>query len=237
MLSWNPLAANLDRWATPAAKISVARSEKAPLAASKNEPTRRRFGTSHEVSALPTIDAEERLTQLLHMQERVRFHACSALELPFEVNCFDGLWSLQMNMNVQDKQAWLNETHRVLKPGGRAVFYEVCGHENTHLHFPVPWAQDSSMSFLVLPESFRTMMTAAGFEIAVWNDKTELAREAFANAKEPTGEPNLPILGVSLLVGNDIQTKAYNLRRNLNDKCVSLIESVAVKPSLGASRT
>lgn len=81
------------------------------------------------------------------------------------------------------------------------------------------------------------MMTAAGFEIAVWNDKTELAREAFANAKEPTGEPNLPILGVYLLVGNDIQTKAYNLRRNLDEKCVSLIESVAVKPSLGASST
>ncbi len=183
------------------------------------------------------IDAAERLTQLLHMQERVKFHACSALELPFEDDSFDGVWSLQMNMNVEDKQAWLNETYRVLKPAGRAVFYEVCAHKNAHLHFPVPWAQDSSMSFLVPPESFREMIAAAGFEIAVWNDKTELAREAFASAKEPAGEPNLPILGVYLLVGNDIQTKAYNLRRNLDEECVSLIEIVGVKPSLGASST
>ena len=183
------------------------------------------------------IDAAERLTQLLNMQERVRFQACNALELPFEDNCFDGVWSLQMNMNVEDKQAWLNETYRVLKPGGRAIFYEVCAHKNTHLHFPVPWAQDSSMSFLVPPESFRKIIASAGFEIAAWNDKTDLAQEAFANAREPVGEPNLPVLGVYLLVGSDIQTKAYNLRRNLDEECVSLIESVAVKPSLGVSST
>ena len=37
------------------------------------------------------IDAAERLTRLLNMQERVRFQACSALELPFEDSCFDGV--------------------------------------------------------------------------------------------------------------------------------------------------
>lgn len=181
------------------------------------------------------IDAAQRLTELLDMQERVRFHACSALELPFEDNCFDGVWSLQMNMNIEDKQAWLNEIYRVLEPGGRAIFYEVCANESTHLHFPVPWAQDGSMSFLVPPESFREIISSAGFEIAAWNDKTDLAQEAFANTREPVGEPNLPVLGVYLLVGSDIQTKAYNLRRNLDEGSVSLIESVAVKRTRGAS--
>jgi SAM-dependent methyltransferase len=176
------------------------------------------------------IDVAERLTQLLNMEDRVSFHACSALNLPFDDNAFDGVWSLQMNMNVEDKLAWLNETYRVLKPGGRAVLYEVCGNKNTPLHFPVPWAQDESMSFLVPPELFRKAITSAGFLIEVWNDKTDLAQKAFANAKEPVGEPNLPVLGVYLLVGNDIQTKAYNLHRNLNEERVSLIETLAVKP-------
>ena len=175
------------------------------------------------------IDTAERLTQLLHMQERVKFHAASALALPFEDNFFDGTWSLQMNMNVEDKLSWLKETYRVLKPAGRAIFYEVCGNKNTPQYFPVPWAQDSSMSFLVPPESFRNVMREAGFEISLWNDKTDLAQKAFANAKEPVGEPNLPVLGVYMLVGNDIQTKAYNLRRNLEEERVSLIETVGVK--------
>ena len=47
--------------------------------------------------------------------------------------------------------------------------------------------------------------------------------------KEPVGEPDLPELGVHLLVGNDILIKAYNLSRNLNEARVSLIEAVAVK--------
>lgn len=176
------------------------------------------------------IDAAERLTQLLNMQERVKFHATSALDLPFDDNTFDGAWSIQMNMNVEDKLGWLKEVYRVIKPGGRAVLYEVCGHRNTPIHFPVPWAQDSSMSFLVPPESFREVITSAGFEIEVWNDKTDLAQKAFASMTEPKGEPDLPELGVHLLVGNDIRTKAYNLHRNLDEERVSLIETVAAKP-------
>jgi SAM-dependent methyltransferase len=177
------------------------------------------------------IDAAERLTQLLNMQERVKFHAASALELPFEDNMFDGVWSIQMNMNIEDKPGLLGEMHRVLKPGGRAVLYEVCGHKNTPCYFPVPWAQDSSMSFLLPPEPFREVITSAGFDVEVWNDKTDLAQKAFAHMQEPSGEPILPELGVHMLVGNDILTKAYNLRRNLDGERVSLIETVAVKPN------
>jgi ubiquinone/menaquinone biosynthesis C-methylase UbiE len=176
------------------------------------------------------IDTAERLTRLLNMQERVDFKATSALDLPYGDDTFDGVWSLQMNMNVEDKLAWLKETCRVLKPGGRAIVYEVCGHKNSPIHFPVPWAQDQSMSFLVPPEPFRDAITAAGFEIAVWNDKTHLARQAFSQMQKPVGEPKLPVLGVYMLVGSDISTKAYNLHRNLEEERVSLIETVAVKP-------
>jgi hypothetical protein len=135
-----------------------------------------------------------------------------------------------MNMNVDDKLSWLKETYRVLKPGGRAILYEVCGNKNTPLHFPVPWAQDSSMSFLVPPASFRDIIISAGFDIEAWSDKTDLAQRAFADVTEPKGELKLPALGVYLLVGDDIRTKAFNLHRNLDEERVSLIETVAVKP-------
>ena len=48
------------------------------------------------------IDTAERLTELLNMQDRVKFQAASALELPYDDNSFDGVWSLQMNMNVEE---------------------------------------------------------------------------------------------------------------------------------------
>jgi SAM-dependent methyltransferase len=193
---------------------------------------------SHEVGCRVTgidlsdqyIDAAERLTQLFNMQERVKFHAASALELPFDDNTFDGAWSIQMNMNIEDKLTWLREMKRVIKPGGRVVLYELCAHKNSPVYFPVPWAQNSSMSFLVSPEAFRDVITSAGLEIAVWHDKTSLAKIAFSEMTEPKGEPDLPELGTHLLVGKDILTKAYNLRRNLFEERVSLIETAAVKP-------
>lgn len=176
------------------------------------------------------IDTAKQLTQLLNMQRQVTFHACSALELAFDDDSFDGIWSLQMNMNVEDKLSWLQETYRVLKPGGRAVLYEVCGNKNSPLHYPVPWAQDETMSYLLPPEQFRDVITSVGFEIEVWNNKTDLAKIAFENVKEPLGKPVLPVLGVYLLVGSDIQTKAYNLHRNLEEERVSLIETLVIKP-------
>lgn len=175
------------------------------------------------------IDTAERLTQLLNMQERVKFHACSATALPYNDNTFDGVWSIQMNMNVDNKLLWLQEVFRVLKPGACAVLYEVCGHKNTPVHFPVPWAQDSTMSFLIPPEAFREVIISSGFDIAAWKDKTDLAQSAFSQMTEHKGEPSLPELGVHMLVGNDILTKAYNLHRNLDEERVSLIEAVAIK--------
>jgi cyclopropane fatty-acyl-phospholipid synthase-like methyltransferase len=174
------------------------------------------------------IDAAERLTQLLNMQEHVRFHAASALDLPFDDNAFDGAWSIQMNMNIEDKPGWLKELNRVIKPGGRAVLYEVCSNKNTPIYYPVPWAQDDTMSFLVPPDEFREIIQSAGFEIEVWTDKTDLAQQAFAHMTEPVGDALLPELGVHLLVGSDILTKAYNLHRNLDEERVSLIETVAI---------
>lgn len=85
------------------------------------------------------------------------------------------------------------------------------------------------MSFLIPPDAFRSVIESAGFDIVSWKDKTELAQKVFANAKEPVGEPSLPVLGVYMLVGDDISTKAWNLHRNLDEERVSLIETLAVK--------
>lgn len=176
------------------------------------------------------IDAAERLTQVFNMHEKVKFHAGSALDMPFADNSFDGAWTIQMGMNIEDKLSWLKEVQRVIKPGGRAVLYELCADINTPAHYPTPWAQDISMSFLAQPQEFRDVITAAGFVIDAWTDKTDLARIAFSEMTEPKGVPNLPPLGTHLLVGNDILTKAYNLKRNLFENRVTLIETAAVKP-------
>ena len=66
---------------------------------------------SHEIGCRVTgIDLSEaytdtatQLTELVGMQGQVDFRAASALELPYADDTFDGVWSLQMNMNIADK--------------------------------------------------------------------------------------------------------------------------------------
>ena len=41
------------------------------------------------------------------MQERLKFHACSALALPFEDDSSGGVWSLHKSLHIDDKLALL----------------------------------------------------------------------------------------------------------------------------------
>jgi ubiquinone/menaquinone biosynthesis C-methylase UbiE len=63
------------------------------------------------------ISTAQSLTELVHFQDRVQFKASKALDLPFDNDEFDGIWSIQMNMNIHDKPSWLRELNRILKPG------------------------------------------------------------------------------------------------------------------------
>jgi len=176
------------------------------------------------------IVTANKLTQLLNMQDQLAFYVASALSLPFADQTFDGAWSIQMHMNIEDKRMVEAELFRVLKPGAKLVLYEVCAGEHAPVFFPVPWAQDASMSFLLGADTYRQLVQDCGFVVKSWTDKTDLAIAAFANAVEPDLNQKLPLLGVHMLVGDDILTKAYNLGRSFREGRTRLIEAVVVRP-------
>lgn len=55
----------------------------------------------------------------------------NALRLPFEDGSFDLCWSLESGEHMPDKQQWLTEVQRVLKPGGTFVCVTWCHRETT----------------------------------------------------------------------------------------------------------
>ena len=117
-------------------------------------------------------DVATMLTELTGMQERVSFAHGDALDMPFEDGSVDLVWTQQATMNIEDKATLYAEVNRVLAIGGRFVFQEVLGGSVTPLHFPVPWARESALSFLPPPETVHDMLAKAGFREMIWRDVT-----------------------------------------------------------------
>ncbi|MEM9806673.1 MAG: methyltransferase domain-containing protein [Cyanobacteria bacterium P01_D01_bin.56] len=58
--------------------------------------------------------------------DHVQFQVANALAMPFEDNSFDLVWSLESGEHMPDKEQFLGECCRVLKPGGRFIMATWC---------------------------------------------------------------------------------------------------------------
>ena len=60
------------------------------------------------------------------LQDRTNFQVADALNMPFEDNSFDLVWSLESGEHMPDKQKFLQECYRVLKPNGKLILVTWC---------------------------------------------------------------------------------------------------------------
>lgn len=162
------------------------------------------------------------LTSRVGLDARVEFREADALALPFEAASFDVVWTQHMTMNVADKARLFGELARVLRPGGRLVCYEVLAGARFEagVHYPVPWADDETISFLESPEAMRRRLEAAGLEIVQWLDRTQAGTAFFQRLMSKGG--NRRGLGLHLLVGPDMPVRTGNLLRNLEENRVGV---------------
>jgi ubiquinone/menaquinone biosynthesis C-methylase UbiE len=156
----------------------------------------------------------------------------SALDMPFENASFDIVWTQHTAMNIADKARLYAESWRVLKPGGLLAIYDIVAGEGEPLIFPVPWAREPSISFLVTSDELRKLLGQAGFQVVRWRDTSEEGRSWFREVAEKVQKVGgTPPLGFHILLGPDFKTMASNQVRNLNENRIGLIEAVVQRPS------
>jgi SAM-dependent methyltransferase len=170
--------------------------------------------------------AAEMLTARLGLSDRVQFRQGSALEMPFEAASFDVVWMQHITMNIPDKDRLFREIHRVLRPAGRLALYEILAGPVSPPHFPVPWANDPSLSFLVTPAAFHAALLSAGFRESAWIDATGrcLQWHRARLAARPPGTPSP--LGIELILGADYPEKSRNVLRNLEEDRIAVIQAI-----------
>lgn len=170
------------------------------------------------------------LAKRLGLDSRVSYCHGNAVDMPFDDAAFDLLWTQHVSMNIADKDALYREMWRVLKPGGKLAFYDVLEGFGGPVYYPVPWARESSTSFLVSPELFRKALEEIGFEILLWRDTTETCRSWFSHLGDKIRTEGYPPLGIHLLLGPDFRIMAQNQVRNLDEGRIALIEAVVRRP-------
>jgi ubiquinone/menaquinone biosynthesis C-methylase UbiE len=180
------------------------------------------------------------LTRLLDLADRITFEVGDALAMPFADASFDGAYSMNVSMNIADKDAFYREIHRVLKPGAWLVLSEVAKGEGGEVDYPTPWAGSARASFLSTPEETRRGLSAAGFDILRLHSTLEEARAFGARSREMVARGEKPPHRAVMLIHAEIATQAMaNTSRGLSQGRIVPIEVVGRKrpgPSGPAAR-
>jgi SAM-dependent methyltransferase len=175
------------------------------------------------------VEAANKLTALLHMEERVQVRLGDGHSLPYEDACFDGAYALHVTMNVADRPQFFAEACRVLRPG---AFFALTEHglgPEGNPHHPVPWSEDGSGAHLVAPQQTRALLEAAGFTAIDIEDAGAKYLAGYKRAVQLAERGQLPPLGVHMLMGENAVLKMANAARNIEEGRTRPIEVICRK--------
>lgn len=121
------------------------------------------------------------------LSDQVDFEVANALEMPFEDNTFDLVWSLESGEHMPDKEKFLAECYRVLKPGGKMIFATWCHRETNSLAGDLTPSEVAHLKeiyrvyclpYVISLSEYRAIVTECGFQNMI-SDDWSIAVEPF----------------------------------------------------------
>jgi len=126
-----------------------------------------------------------RATELANEQDvpNAKFTVMNALEMDFPDNSFDIVWACESGEHMPDKEAYINEMMRVLKPGGKYVMATWCQRDDREVPFTEKDEKDLRFlyeewthPYFISIEKYKELIDATGVmnevTTADWNEQT-----------------------------------------------------------------
>jgi sarcosine/dimethylglycine N-methyltransferase len=169
------------------------------------------------IDATPTmVEAANYLSsRWIGPKHLVSFGAGDATAIPFPDDTFDLVWMQHVAMNVANRAGLYSEIRRVLRHQGRFATYDVLSTKD-ELIYPVPWANDASISTVLTGDETRDAIEAAGLRVVAFSIDTPAALE-WARATTVALPPSETPAGASMMraaLGDNFREVVGNLGKN-----------------------
>ncbi|MEZ0580534.1 class I SAM-dependent methyltransferase [Nocardioides sp. MH1] len=165
------------------------------------------------------------------MSDLTRFHVGDATATHLPDAAADAALTIHVAMNIADKEALYAEAFRVVRPGGRFVVYDVLQGEGGEVRYPVPWAHDTSTSFLATPQEMRALLPAAGFEVVSETDSSDESLRWFQELRARSQQQGPPPVTFATFLGDSFAQMAANQVTNLAERRIRTVMFACVRPS------
>lgn len=157
------------------------------------------------------------LSELVGLDDLTEFICGDATKLPFNDESFDIVWTQHAQMNIKEKDKLYSEIFRVLKKGGKFIYYDIFSAGNEPLYYPLPWAEESNISHLITVQEYDALLKETGFKEIQKTDKTEKSINFFRETFDRLVKEGPPKVGLNLLMKETAVEKLKNLLRNLKE--------------------
>jgi ubiquinone/menaquinone biosynthesis C-methylase UbiE len=173
------------------------------------------------------VQTATELTRRCGLSDLVNFHQGSALDLPFEAGTFDAATLIHVGMNIKDKARLFAEVRRALKPGALFGVYDVMRAGEGNLPYPMPWAKTIETSFVETPESYRGLLSAAGFKIETEEDRRAFVLDRAREMRAKIEQDGIPALNQHALLGPAARERLGNVMATLERGTIAPIQMIA----------
>jgi len=166
------------------------------------------------------------VTQAVGLEDKVDFQFGDALDMPYPDDSFDIIWSQHCSMNIENKARLFFQFRRVLKKDGQLITHDIVSGAVQPMHFPVPWARNEEINFLIPADEQKKLLEQAGFKMSQWNEITVESIAWFHDQIKRSKTERKSPLHQFLIFGEDLRQMGPNILKNMMEKRISVVEGI-----------